>query len=79
MGLTTAGETKVAAFPGSFVKLSQFLHGTKPLDLKPVSVTSSPGVKYLEFSSHLLFQPFQFRKISAGDGEVAISNPSRIK
>ena len=62
--------------PGSFVKLSQFLHGTKPFDLKPDNLTSSPGVRYLGPSSHFLFHPFQFKKTSAGEGLVAISKPS---
>ena len=61
------------ALPGSLVELNQVLQGTNPLVLKVERETSSSDVKYLGPCSHLFFHPFQLRKISAGDGQVAIS------
>ena len=79
IGLITSGETRLAAFPGSLVTCSQLWQGTSPEDLQPVRVTISSSPKYLGPSVQVLSQPSQLRKISAGEGEVAISKPSSTK
>ena len=73
-GLTMSGEMRLAAFPGSFVTCNQAWHGTNPEDLKEDKVTASSSPRNLGPSVQELSQPFQFRKISAGDGQLVITD-----